>query len=241
MACLDWLRESPAFSEVLLKDFTEDGFRVQVFGVFSAAFAAKYEKTATKTVNPAGDALDEQRRLALRDVLQAELKDGPEMLDVELRHVDYDKEDPADFVSPGDVFRVPSAAYLFFKLDRKAEAKKGATTATADDPEADAGGPRYVVRDVVAPAGVEDPDARADFEPDWLTWKPNPSYEKVGPLLEDVKALIRPARPVWKKLAAELNEKHSTLTGKAFTEANVWRVVVAAELLLGNELPGVEN
>lgn len=242
IALLDWLRESPAFSMVLLKDFTEDAFRVQVFVVFSGQFETRFENAARQALNPAGDALDEQRRLVLRDALLAELKDGPELVDVELRAVDYAKEEAADFASAAEVFRVPSAGYLFFNLERKRDPKKGATTATADDPEADAGGPRYVVRDIVAPPELHDRDERADFEPDWLTWKPNPSFEKVAPLLEHVMALIRPVRPVWKSLAAELNaRKHSTLTGKAFTEANVWRVVVAAELLVGSVPPDIEN
>lgn len=242
IALLDWLRESGVFSRVLLKDFTEDGYRVQVFGVFSTEFSNKYEKRARETLRPSDGALDEQRRVVLRDLLVRQLRAGPELTDVELRAVDYAQEEREDFSSESAVFAIPAAAFLFFQLRRQSAPKKGAKTAAADDPEADAGGPRYVIRDIVAPAQLADPELRADFEADWVRWKPNPDVPGIGPLLDDVQALITPTRPVWRALAAELNARgHKTLTGRAFTEANVWRVAVAAELLVGNEYPEIEN
>lgn len=242
IALLDWLRKSDVFSRVLLKDFTEDGYRVQVFGVFSRVFAETFGARARETLRPSDGALDEQRRVVLRDLLARRLRAGPELTDVELRAVDYGQEEREDFSSESAVFAIPAAAFLFFQLRRQSPPKSGAKTATADDPEADAGGPRYVIRDVVAPAQLADPELRADFEPDWLRWTPNPDVPGVGPLLGDVKALITPTRPVWRALAAELNARgHKTLTAREFTEANVWRVAVAAELLLGNEYPEIEN
>jgi hypothetical protein len=240
MALLDWLRESGVFARVLLKDFTEDGFRVQFFGLFGATFAADYEARARAALRLPEGGLDEQRRLLLLDLLAKRLEDGPPLTDVELQHGDYALEEPEDFEMPADVYRVPTAAFLFFVLERQQGEKKGAKTATADDPESDSGGPRYVVPDVVAPDWVPK-EWRADFDSDWRRWKPNPDVPHVAPLLGDVIALIAPVRPIWRLLAAELNGKgHVTLTGKPFTEANVWRVVVAAELLIGNELPDTD-
>jgi hypothetical protein len=74
IALLDWLRVSPAFSMVVLKDFTEDAFRVQVFGVFSAQFATRFENAARKALDPDDGGLDEQRRLVLRDALQRRVR-----------------------------------------------------------------------------------------------------------------------------------------------------------------------
>jgi hypothetical protein len=240
MALLDWLRESGVFDRLLLKDFTEDGFRVQIFGDFGAAFAADYEARARVVLRVAEGGLDEQRRLLLLGLLAKRLEDGPPLTDVELQHGDYALEEPEDFAAADDVCRIPTAAFLFFALERQQGEKKRAKTATADDPESDSGGPRYVVPDVVAPEWVLKED-RADFDPDWRRWKPNPEVEHVAPLLDEVIALITPARPIWRLLAAELNGRgHVTLTGRPFTEANVWRVVVAAELLLGNERPDTD-
>lgn len=237
MALLDWLRESGVFTRVLLKDFTEDGFRVQLFGVFGASIAADYEARARVTLRLAEGGLDEQRRLLLLALLEERFRKGPPLTDVELQHGDYALEEPEDFEAPDDVFRIPAAAFLFFTLERQQGEKKGAKTATADDPESDSGGPRYVVPNIVAPEWVLKED-RADFDPDWRRWKPNPDYPAVAPLFDDVIALITPSRPIWRFLAAELNAKgHVTLTGRPFSEANVWRAVIAAELLLGNDRP----
>ncbi len=53
--------------------------------------------------------------------------------------------------------------------------------------------------------------------------------------MKDLKKLLRPERPTLKDIAWVLNDKkHRTLTGRPFTEQNVDRAVVAAELLLGN-------
>ena len=93
-----------------------------------------------------------------------------------------------------------------------------------------AGGPGYV---------VERPDS---VEPGRPTWMPNPADGKVGLLMRDLMRLLRPKRPTLKVIAGKLNaKKHRTLMGRPFTEQNVDRAIVAAELILGNAEPGFQN
>lgn len=241
LALLDWLREQPAFSRVILKDLAQEDGQVQVFVIFSRKFGRVFESLARAELDQGAGGLDEQRRLLLLDLLEKTLSDGPELLDVELRHEDYALEETEDFGSVADVYAIPSAVFITFKLKKKTRQKKGAKTSTANDPAADAGARGYVIRAVVAPDAVADQELRADFEPDWSCWMPNPAKQReVKRLLKAVAKTLAGGRPPWRLLAAKLNgQGHRTLTGKKFTEANVWRVVLAAEQMRGNKRPKI--
>lgn len=80
------------------------------------------------------------------------------------------------------------------------------------------------------------------LEPGRPTWIANPAYPPVARLMRDLKKLLRPQRPTLKVIARKLTaKKHKTLMGRVFTEQNVDRAVVAAELILGNRDPSFKN
>lgn len=227
---LDWLRKRPAISAALLKDVTEVGFRVQVFVVLSNEFETKFEKNAKKVLRPSRGELDEQRRRLVEDLLRRELREGPELVDVELPVGEYGREEREDFDEKDGFLKTPKTVFIDLKMKRKTVAPKGRKTATSDNPASDAGGPGYVEK-------FTDPGI-----PEWLKWQPNPNYPAIKKLLEDLMPLLRPARPTLKEIAAALNARgHRTLKGAVFTEQNVDRAVVAAELVLGNEEPDTQN
>lgn len=227
---LDWLRKRPAISAALLKDVTEVGFRVQMFVVLSNEFAKKFEKNARKALRPSRGQLDEQRRRLVGELLRRELREGPDLLDVELPVHEHGREEREDFEEEDGFLKTPKTVFIDFKMKRKMVAAKGRKTATADNPASDAGGPGYVEK-------FTDPGI-----PEWLKWRPNPNYPAVEKLVEDLMPLLRPGRPTLKEIVAALNTRgHRTLKGAVFTEQNVDRAVVAAELVLGNEEPATEN
>jgi hypothetical protein len=240
LGLLRWLRKKvPFFVEVLLKDFTEDDFQVQVFVVFNDTLAPSFTQAMTKRPTGEDGHVDEDRRLALLEVLADALAEGPDLVDVELTFFDYSREELGDFDPPDHPGRLPLGAFLFFKLFRKTVEKKGTVTETADDPDADAGGPGYVVRAYDLPDNFSEHADKADFDPDWLRWAPVASEEdKVAKLMKAACELIRPEWPRYEDLAAALREAgHTTLKGAKIDEDNVRRIIWNAELLLGNTKP----
>jgi hypothetical protein len=270
LGLLRWMREKlPYFDQVLLRDYAEDEARVVVFAVLNGELAPAFSKAMKRRLAVADDQLDEERRLALREVLKKKLAKGPRLLDVELSAAEHRREDLDDFDNDDDLERLPAGAFLFFQLLRKtvqkvgdsanetAKASSEADPNTDDDPASDAGAPRYVVLAHNAPDWVE-ADSTFDFDPDWPLWVPNPgdsNNEKISQeqreeaheearqlalLLDDACQLLRPTWPKWPKLAADLRSTgHTLMGGGAITESGVRRIVIAAEQLLGNKKPDI--
>lgn len=248
LGLLRWLREkTPLFSNVLLKEYVEDQGEVSVFAVLTEYLAAAFQADLAPKLTSDQGAIDEQRRQALGRVLRSALTDAPELLGVELTFADYSREEPEDFDPADGPLVLPWGAFLIFKLARKTAKKTLTKTATADDPDSDAGGPGYVQRAYPALAEEKSVTAvlsavgfdKADIDPDWLLWKPAPSPDdRVARLLQDTCQLIRPSWPRLEDLAASLRAAgHTTLTGAVIDADNVRRVLISAELLLGNTWP----
>jgi len=223
---LDWLRGHPAFKKVVLKNEADDGRLVEVLAVPKKALAVRFSEQAKKQLAGRQDDLEDRRRQLLLRLLEDELGRSPGDLDVELYGAESTDESISDFSTPESVFKVPVAFFITFKMKKK----PGKTKKTLGERRSNSGGPSYVVE-------------RSEYpEPGRPTWMPNPAYPKVAPLLRDLKKLLRPKRPTLKKIASKLNvKKHRTLLGRSFTEQNVDRAVVAAELLLGNKDPSFKN
>lgn len=226
---LDWLRAHRAIKRAVLKYETDVGFLVEVLLVPSKVLGKSFRAAAEKELATKQDNLEDGRRLLLGRLLEEELRDGPELLDVELYGTESTSEAVSDFATADGFLGVPAAFYVTFKMKKKSAPtkteKKGATA-----PRSNAGGPRYVVEQDYFP------------EPGRPTWKPNPNYPMLALLMKDLRKLLRPRRPTLKKIAKTLNaKKHRTLKGRLFTEQNVDRAIVAAELLLGNEDPTIRN
>lgn len=218
---LDWLRAHSAIKKVFLKNETEVGFHVEMLIVPSKRLAKRFRAAAEGELGDQDDLGEARRRLLLR-LVEEELVGAPEITDVELYGAEATAEVPQDFSKLDGFLEIPVAFYVTFKMLKKAAPTKRSPTGGIA-PTSRSGGPRYVV-----PVDTE-------IEPGRPTWKPNPDYPHVARLLKDLKKLLRPVRPTLKNIARVLNEKkHRTLTGRPFTEQNVDRAVVAAELLLGN-------
>lgn len=226
---LDWLRAHPAIKKAVIKYETDVGFNVEVLLVPSKVLGKSFRAAAEEELAEKENDLEEGRRQLLRRLLKEELGDGPELLDVELYGAESTSEVAADFSTAGGFLKIPAAFYVTFKMKKKsAPTRTSGTGGTA--PRSNSGGPRYVVE-------------RDDYpEPGRPTWRPNPDYPKVALLMKELKRLIRPKRPTLKMIAKALNaKKHRTLRGRPFTEQNVDRAIVAAELLLGNRDPSFKN
>jgi len=225
------------FSQVLLRDYDEDNALVSVFVVFNETLAPEFSKLMARRLKTADGKLGEERTLALLALLRKKLADGPNLIEVELTATDYTREELEDFETAKGPLRLPEGAFLVFSLSRKTVLKKGKTTRTADDPDSDAGAPRYVISGLEAPPEL-DPYIKNDFSPDWPIWFPNPEIEGSAKLLSDCCKLLRPTWPRWAVLAVELGKAgHMLQDGVAITADNVRRLVVAAELILGNKKP----
>ena len=223
MWMLDEMRANPAFASVALQYETDVGFHVQVVVVPSKAFAERFKKAASKRLNPSEGRLGEQRRALMLALLRPELRNGPTLVDVELYGGESIQEEVEDFEEPDAFLKAPAAVYIDFKMKKKSP-PKGRTGSTAA-PQSNAGGPRYVVE-------------VGSVEPGRPTWKANPDYPKMEKMLVQLMRLLRPRRPTLKAIAKKLNDKnHRTLKGSVFTEQNVDRAIIAAELLLGNDDP----
>ena len=251
LGLLRWLREKvPYFADVLLKDYVEDAGEVFVFVVMRKTLAAAFEAELGPKLVRRADPIDELRRLAMETVLRKAMVDAPPLLDVELTAPDYAREEFEEF-APGDgPLVLPWGLFLTFKLVRKVVEKNGKATSTADSPDSDAGGPGYVVRAYHPLTDEENIAAslkaggldKADFDPDWLLWKPRPSKDdRVARLLEETCKLIRPSWPKLEAVAEALRNApppgHTTLNGMEIDADNVRRIVISAELLLGNLWP----
>lgn len=254
LGLLDWMRRLlPYFDQVILRDYSEDDARVVVFVVFDRALAPAYAKMVKRQVGMAEGQLDVRRLEILKELLEKKLANGPRLVDLELTHSDYAKEEVEDFDETDQPKNLPAGAYLFFELSRKKVAKKGTTTETGFDPASDAGAPGYVILNPdVAVWAKGDDDTELHLDPDWPTWVPNPlkskredatdedkrDAEKLADLLDATCKLLRPEWPTWEKLAADLRaDGHTLKGGVAITASNVRRVVIAAELLLGSKKP----
>jgi hypothetical protein len=226
---LDWLRVHSGIKKATLKYETDVGFNVEVLLVPSKVLGASFRAAANKELGAKKGDLEDGRRRLLRRLLEEELEEGPELLDVELYGAESTSEVASDFSTIDGFLKIPVAFYATFKMKKKsAPTKTSETGGTA--PRSNSGGPRYVVE-------------RDDYpEPGRPTWRPNPDYPKVALLMTELKRLIRPKRPTLKVIAKALNaKKHRTLRGRPFTEQNVDRAIVAAELLLGNRDPSFKN
>jgi hypothetical protein len=226
---LDWLRAHPAIKKADLQYETDVGFNVEVLLVPSKVLGASFRAAAEKELAAKEDDLEDGRRRLLRRLLEEELEDGPELLDVELFGAERTSEVPADFSTPSGFLMVPAAFYVSFKMRKKSPPTKARKTG-GTAPRSNSGGASYVIE-------------RDDYlEPGRPTWRPNPEYPKMEPLMKDLMKLLRPKRPTLKNIAKALNaKKHRTLRGRPFTEQNVDRAIVAAELLLGNNDPSFKN
>lgn len=240
----------PFFDQVLLKDYVEDAGEVLLFVVMKKDLAGAFVAELAPKLVPGEGGIDELRRVALETVLRAALADAAPLVGVELTAPDYAREEIEDFEPEDGPLVIPWGVFLTFKLVRKVVEKKTSTTSTADDPDSDAGGPGYVVR-AYHPL-TDEPEiagtftmgvvSKADFDPDWLLWKPLPSEDdRVAKLLDATCQLIRPNWPKLEEVAGALRGApppgHTTLTGKVIDADNVRRIVISAELLLGNAWP----
>ncbi len=256
LGLLEWMRwELPYFSDVILRDYSEDDARVEVFVVFNNILAQAFSKGMESRLKRAVEHLGEERQVALRTLLHEVLVEGPKLLDVELTLLDYGSEEPGDFDNTHSPKDLPAGAFLYFELQRKKVEKKGATTATGHDPASDAGAPRYVVRDPDAPIWAKgDADTETYLDPDWSGWVPNPlkskgkestendrvEAAKLAALLDATCQGIRPTWPSWASLAKDLRDAgHTLMDNVPITPSGVRRVVIASELLLGNKKPDI--
>ena len=193
--------------------------------VLSSAFSEKFEEEAKTAISPSRGATGRTASSSCGESSCGKnWHDGPTLVEVELEFPDYAKEVVEDFDDPTGFLQPPARAVVSFELMRRSEPPTGRKTRTADNPDSDAGGPGYVEK--VWDGG----------NPDWLRWAPNPAYPGVALMLKDLVELLQGPPQTLKQLAAALNKRgHKTLQGSAFTEANVNRAVVAAELVMGNE------
>lgn len=226
LALLEWLRRHRAIKGADLKDERDDGHYVETLVVPSKTLARAYERRAKRALPRHKEGLEAHRRRLLVEVLQERLKTAPKIVDLELYGNEVTLDFAQDFDSPAALIQMPVAFYVTFKMMKKASgAKLGASGRRAAS-----GAPGYVVR------GEDGP------EPGRPLWVPNPRYESTTPLMQRLAQLLRPKRPTHKVIVRTLNEEgHLTLTGRPFTEQNVDRAIVSAELLLGNDDPSVPN
>ena len=238
LGLLRWLRwQLPFFSQVLLRDYAEDKALVTVFVVFKDTLALEFSKSMERRLKTADGKLDDVRAIALLALIRTKLATGPKLVDVELTAADYGREELEDFETAEGPQQLPEGAFLVFRLLRKTVLKKGKTTKTADTMAADAGAPRYVIPVLDAPNGVP-AGLHDDFDPDWPIWVPNPEITGAAKLVSTCCKYLRPAWPKWEDLAAKLRKADLTLKdGIVITADNVRRLVVPAELVLGNKKP----
>jgi hypothetical protein len=238
LGLLRWLRwQLPYFADVLLRDYDEDKALVTVFAVFNGQLTTDFSKSMAARLKTADGKLDELRAAALLALMRKKLAAGPKVIDVELTAADYAREELEDFESAEGPRQLPDGAFLIFRLSRKTVVKKGKNTNTADNIASDAGAPRYVIPELDAPPGMP-AELKDDFDPDWPVWAANPEIEGSAELISACGKNLRPTWPKWEVLAAKLRAANLTLKdGATITADNVRRVVVQAELVLGNEKP----
>lgn len=223
---LDWLRAHPAIKAAVLKNEADDGRLVEVLVVPSKALGNLFAEKAKKKLLGQQEGLEDRRRRLLLHLLEQELYSSPSISDLELYGTESTLESISDFSAPEDVFEVPAAFFVTFEMNKK----PGKTKTVNGGRRSNSGGPSYV---------IERPDS---LEPGRPTWMANPAYPAVARLMRDLKKLLRPERPTLKIIASKLTaKKHKTLMGRGFTEQNVDRAIVAAELLLGNRDPSFKN
>jgi hypothetical protein len=231
LAVLKHLRTLEAFSRIALKDWVEDKKQVYVWGSLSTTGREQYERELGVLVaNPALDpfALKEMAiRLIVRGAL-ADLHIRPDAIDL----ASFDDQEPPNSSNVD----IPCGCFIIFKLAEGALIKRAHAAKT--EPRLD-----LEMGDLLS--GVaQRPDGKPGYvrkthslldDPEWLTWETHPESKVV---ITDADAAWGTRCFTYSQLAAHLNSLgHRTLYGRTFTKNNVWRIIVAVELIRGSERP----
>jgi hypothetical protein len=240
LAVLKHLRTSSAFSRIALKDWVEDKKQVYVWGSLSTTGRDHYETELGRL--RANSALDPfaLKEMAVRHLVRGALADLPIRPNA-IELVSFDDQEPPNS-SRADI---PSGCFMIFTLAEKALTKKVRVAGTEPRIDFEKGDLTAVMaQELHDIEEMNRPDGKPGYvrkihslydDPEWLTWENHPESLTVVTAAD---AAWGTSCGSYAKLAAYLNSLgHRTLYGSAFTKSNVWRIIVAVELIRGSLRP----